>query len=170
MKNTLSTIVMAIALQSPIPAWSQQQKPDDNPATSVSAAFPRQVDARAVRIDDYIKAEMAKRQIPGLALGIVRNGELVRAQGYGKSNLETDSAVSSKSVFDLASLTKPFTAEAVMMLVDDGKLNLNDSASSYVSGLPADWNHITIYELLSHTSGLPELFLGRCRSESTETT
>ena len=129
------------------------------PVIPASAAFPRQIDARADQIDGYIKAEMAKRRIPGLAVGIVGNGELVRAQGYGKSNLETDSAVLPQSVFDLASLTKPFTAEAVMMLVEDGKLGLNDSVSLYVSGLPAGWDRITIGQPLSHTSGLPELFL-----------
>jgi CubicO group peptidase (beta-lactamase class C family) len=67
---------------------------------------------------------LAKQKIPGLAIGIVRNGELAKAQGYGKSNLETDSGVSPQSVFDLASLTKPFAAEAVMMLAEDGKLHL----------------------------------------------
>ena len=142
MKRRLTAIAVFAALQSAAPARCQQNKPNHNSRIPVSSTITRQVEPRGDRIDDYIKAEMAKRQVPGLALGIVKNGELVRAQGYGKSNLETDSAVSPQSVFDLASLTKPFTAEAVMMLVEEGKLNLNDSVSLYVTGLPVGWDRI----------------------------
>lgn len=158
MKSGLTALAVCLALQSAIPASSHEQKPNDAHVPG-AVALTHQVESQADRIDAYVKAEMTKRQIPGLALGIVRNGDLVRAQGYGKSNLETDSGVSPQSVFDLASLTKPFTAEAVMMLVADGKLHLEDSVSLYVNGLPAGWDHITIGQLLSHTSGLPELFL-----------
>lgn len=158
MKSRLTAVAVCLALQSAIPAPSHEQKPNDAHGPG-AVAVTHHAESQADRIDDYVKAEMTKRQIPGLALGIVRNGDLVRARGYGKSNLETDSGVSPQSVFDLASLTKPFTAEAVMMLVADGKLHLEDSVSLYVNGLPAGWDRITISQLLSHTSGLPELFL-----------
>lgn len=115
-------------------------------------------DCRADKVDDYIQTEMSKRRIPGLALGVVRNGELVRSQAYGTANLETDSPVKPESVFDLASLTKPFTATAVMILAEEGKLNIDESVRKYVEGLPESWEDMTIAHLLSHTSGLPALF------------
>lgn len=159
MKSRLTAVTVCVALQSATLTWSQQSKPNAHALIPLTATFTDPVEARADGIDDYLKSEMAKRRIPGLAVGIMRNGELVKAQGYGKSNLETDSGVSPQSVFDLASLTKPFTAEAVMMLAEDGKLHLNDSVSLCVSDLPAGWERITIHQLLSQTSGLPELFL-----------
>jgi hypothetical protein len=109
-------------------------------------------------IDDYIGEQMAARRIPGLALAIVKNGHVFRSRAYGMANLETDTRVTPHSVFDLASVTKPFTAMAVMMLAEDGKLSLNDSVRKYVSGLPQAWDQMTVAHLLSHTSGLPELF------------
>jgi CubicO group peptidase (beta-lactamase class C family) len=112
----------------------------------------------ADEIDDYVRAEMASRRIPGVAIVLMDKGQIVKSATYGIANLETNSPVTPQSVFDLASLTKPFTAAAVMMLVEDGKIDLNESVRKYVTGLPAAWESMTVAHLLSHTAGLPSLF------------
>jgi len=114
--------------------------------------------ARADQIDDFIQAEMQNRGIPGLALAVLNHGRVIKSAGFGIANLEAGSRVTPHSVFDLASLTKPFTATAVMILVEEGKLDIDQSVRKYVRGLPEAWEKMTVAHLLAHTSGLPELF------------
>lgn len=111
--------------------------------------------ARADAIDDYFKLTMQKRRIPGLALAVVKNGEIVKAQGYGIANLETDTPVKPETVFELASITKQFTATAIMMLVEEGRVGLNDKISKFLKETPDSWKDMTVRHLLTHTSGLP---------------
>ena len=113
--------------------------------------------ARADRIDDYIKAEMQKRRIPGLALAVVRNGTVVKMKGYGLANLDHDVPVTPDTVFELASVTKQFTAAAIMTLVEEGKVQLDDPILWHLPQGPATWSAITVRHLLTHTSGLPGL-------------
>ena len=113
--------------------------------------------ARADRIDDYIKTEMQKRRIPGLALAVVRNGTVVKMQGYGLANLDHDVPVTPDTVFELASVTKQFTAAAIMKLVEEGKLQLDDPILWHLPQGPATWSAITVRHLLTHTAGLPGL-------------
>src|SRR5438093_13635129 len=82
--------------------------------------------ARADRIDDYIKAEMQKRRIPGLALAVVRNGTVIKMQGYGLANLDHDVPVTPDTLFELASVTKQVTAAAIMTAVEEGKVQLDE--------------------------------------------
>ena len=84
------------------------------------------VATRADKVDDYIASEMKNRCIPGLALAVVKNGEVIKTKGYGLANLELNVSVTTDSVFELASVTKPFTATAIMMLVEEGKVGLDD--------------------------------------------
>jgi CubicO group peptidase (beta-lactamase class C family) len=113
--------------------------------------------AFADTIDDYLQTEMKARRIPGLALAVVRNGAVVKMQGYGFANLEHDIAVTPDTVFELASLTKQFTATAIMVLVDQGKLKPDDPILWYLPRGPDGWRNITVRHLLTHTSGLPGL-------------
>jgi CubicO group peptidase (beta-lactamase class C family) len=113
--------------------------------------------AVADSVDDYIRAEMQKRQIPGLALAVVKNGAVVKLQGYGMANLEHDVPVTPDTVFELASVTKQFTATAIMLLVEEGKARLDDPIETYLPGAPETWKAITVRHLLTHTSGLPGL-------------
>ena len=83
--------------------------------------------AQADALDQYIAAEMEKRRIPGLALAVVRNGTVVKMQGYGLANVELDVLVTPDTVFELASITKQFTATAIMLLVEEGKVGLDDT-------------------------------------------
>jgi len=106
------------------------------------------------RVDDYIRAEMAREQIPGLALGVYRNGEIVKVQGYGVANTKTRAPVTPETIFQSGSVGKQFTAVGIMMLVEEGKVGLEDSIAKYFPDSPASWNPIKVRHLLSHTSGL----------------
>ena len=112
-------------------------------------------------IDAYIQSEMQRRHIPGLSLLVARDGHVVRAQGYGFSNVELQVPVKPETVFQSGSVGKQFTATAVMMLVEEGKIHLDDSITNYFKDTPAAWHQVTIRELLSHTAGFtdyPEKF------------
>jgi CubicO group peptidase (beta-lactamase class C family) len=107
-------------------------------------------------VDDYIHAEMAKRKIPGLALLVARDGEIVRAQGYGFANVELQVPVKPETLFQSGSMGKQFTATAVMMLVEEGKIGLDDSLTKYFPEAPKSWKQVTVRELLSHTGGFTD--------------
>jgi len=107
-------------------------------------------------VDQYIQAEMAKRQIPGLALLVARDGQIVRAQGYGYSNLELQAPVKPETVFQSGSIGKQFTATAVMMLVEEGKIGLDDPLTKYFPDAPPSWKQVTVRRLLSHTAGFTD--------------
>ncbi len=105
-------------------------------------------------MDEYIKAEMARQRIPGLSLAVVRDGKLIKAQGYGLADIEAKVPAAPDTVYELASMTKPFVALDIMRLVERGKVGLDDPASRYLDGLPDAWSSITARHLLTHTSGL----------------
>jgi CubicO group peptidase (beta-lactamase class C family) len=112
-------------------------------------------------VDQYIHSEMQQRQIPGLALLVARDGKTVRAQGYGFSNLELQVPVKPETLFQSGSVGKQFTATALMMLVEEGKVQLDDPLSKYFSDAPTVWKQVTVRGLLSHTAGFtdyPEKF------------
>jgi CubicO group peptidase (beta-lactamase class C family) len=107
-------------------------------------------------VDDYLRSEMAKRHIPGLSVAVVRDARTVTIRNYGFSNIELGVPVTSESVFKLASVTKPFTATAVMMLVEEGKISLDEPIARYVPELPFHWRAATVRQILSHTSGIAD--------------
>jgi CubicO group peptidase (beta-lactamase class C family) len=108
------------------------------------------------KVDDVISAEMAKQHIPGLALSVIRDGAVIKAQGYGLANVELDVPVKPETIFQTGSVGKQFTATAVMMIVEEGKVSLDDPISKYLPGTPASWSAIRVRHLLSHTSGVPD--------------
>jgi CubicO group peptidase (beta-lactamase class C family) len=109
-------------------------------------------------IDDFMEEQIAFRRIPGACFAIIENGEIKRIGAYGFANLEHEVKTRVDSVFELASTTKQFTAAAVMLLVEDGKLGLADDITKYVADAPKKWHGITIQHLLTHTAGLPPFF------------
>jgi len=111
---------------------------------------------RPDQVDDYILAEMNKQNIPGLSLAVVRDGKIVKAEGYGWAHVENKIPVKPDTIFQLQSITKSFTATAVMMLVEEGKVGLDDRIGKYLAGLPDDWGPITVRHLLTHTSGIKD--------------
>lgn len=108
------------------------------------------------KIDQYVKAEMERQRIPGLALGIYREGRIERVKGYGLANLELDVPVKPETIFQSGSVGKQFTAMGIMMLVEEGKIRLDDSIRKYFPDGPAGWAPVTVGNLLSHTSGIAE--------------
>ncbi len=105
-------------------------------------------------IDDLVAAQMERQHIPGLSIAIVQNGKIVKRQGYGIANLEHGVPVSSHTMFQSASLGKQFTAALTLLLVEDGKIKLDDPISMHVPSTPKSWAKITVRHLLNHTSGL----------------
>ena len=105
------------------------------------------------KVDAYIHTAMAKRQIPGLALLVVRDGKIIKQQGYGFSNVELQVPVKPGTLFQSGSMGKQFTATAVMMLVEEGKVGLDDPLTKYFPEAPAFWSKVKVRNLLSHTGG-----------------
>jgi len=110
---------------------------------------------RADPVDKYIAAKMAEKSIPGLALAVIRDGRVIKEKAYGYANLELKVPVTLRTSFPWASTTKIFTAVALMQMVEQGKITLDQTVSSFVPGLPAAWSKVTIRHCLSHTTGLP---------------
>ncbi len=108
--------------------------------------------ALATDIDDYIKHEMLARQVPGAAYAVIDRGK-VQLNAYGIANLETSTKVQTDTVFEVASVVKPFTAIAVMQLVEAGKITLDDPIKKYIENAPAAWDSVITRHLLSHTAG-----------------
>jgi CubicO group peptidase (beta-lactamase class C family) len=106
------------------------------------------------KVDEYVLAEMEKRKVPGAAIAVVKDGKVVLAKGYGLASVELNSAVTVDTVFQTASIGKQFTATAVMMLVEQDKVLLDEKIAKYLGDVPASWNAITVRHLLTHTSGL----------------
>jgi D-alanyl-D-alanine carboxypeptidase len=105
-------------------------------------------------VDDYVNRQMRRHHIPGLSLAVVKDGKVIKAKGYGLANVELNVPATKDTVYQIGSVTKVFTSAAVMILVNDGKINLDDKITNYVSQLPQSWSDITVRHLLSHTSGI----------------
>jgi CubicO group peptidase (beta-lactamase class C family) len=108
------------------------------------------------RVDEFVRAEMSRQKIPGLALAVMRDGQIIKARGYGLSNVELDVPVTAESIFQSGSVGKQFTATAVMMLVEEGRVRLDDKITKYFPEAPESWNKITVRHLLTHTSGIKD--------------
>ena len=124
-------------------------------ATSIFVARADDTSA-STQADEYVAAEMAREKIPGLSLGVLRDGKLIKVRGYGFSNVELQVPVKPESIFQSGSVGKQFTATAVMMLIEDGKLSLDDTLPKFFPDAPPAWRNITIRHLLTHTSGIPD--------------
>jgi CubicO group peptidase (beta-lactamase class C family) len=112
------------------------------------------ISGNADTIDDYITAQLQRLHIPGASLAIVRDGKVIKAQGYKLANLELKGPATKDTVYEIGSNTKQFTAAAIMMLVEEGKVRLEDSITKYFPEAPQAWRSITIRHLLTHTSGI----------------
>ncbi|HEX2076454.1 MAG TPA: serine hydrolase domain-containing protein [Longimicrobium sp.] len=132
-------------------------------ATSALAAqqpTPIARDARAVaqRLDEH-----ARRLVPfgySGSLLVAKDGEVVISNGYGLADRENGVPVTAETVFDIGSITKQFTAAAILKLEMEGKLSVNDPVSRWFPGVPADKQGMTLHHLLTHSSGLRDIFGG----------
>ena len=116
-----------------------------------AAAFAQ--DPVAAKVDEYVKAEMQKRKIPGVSLAVVKDGKPLIVKGYGLANVEHNVPVKPETIFQSGSVGKQFTSMAVMILVEEGKIALDEKISKYLGEVPDSWKNITIRHLLTHTSG-----------------
>lgn len=106
-------------------------------------------------INQYMTAVANRQHFMGSIL-VARGDHVILAKGYGKANLKKDLPNTPNTKFHIGSVTKQFTTMAILMLQNEGKLNVQDHICKYVPKCPGDWQPITIYELLTHTSGIPD--------------
>ena len=92
--------------------------------------------------------------VPGASLLVIKDGKPLIRRGYGLANLEQHEAASPATNYRLASVTKQFTAAAILLLAEDGRLKLDDSIRRWLPSLPASTDKVTLRELLTHTGGL----------------
>ena len=123
--------------------------------TAVAATAAQPPQAWLGRVDSFVSEQMRQQQTPGISLAIVRDGTVI-AKGYGEANVEHHVPVTAETIFQSASVGKQFTAAAVMLQVEAGRVALDDSITKYFADAPATWRPILVRHLLTHTSGIPD--------------
>ena len=118
------------------------------------------------RMEQVVQSYVDSKQFMGAAL-VARDGKVLLSKGYGFANLEWGVANSPASKFRLGSITKQFTAACILLLEERGKLKVDDPVKKYMTDAPAAWDKVTIFNLLTHTSGIPS-FTGFPDYASTE--
>lgn len=111
----------------------------------------------ADELDKFISEQIKQRKIPGLSVAVIQDGKVVRANGYGFANLEFQIPATQNTVYEIGSISKQMASEALMLLVEDGKVNIDDPINKYLpDNAPQIWQKITVRDLLNHTSGLKD--------------
>jgi CubicO group peptidase (beta-lactamase class C family) len=106
------------------------------------------------RMDQVVQSYVANKTFMGSVL-VARGSEVLLSKGYGSANLEWNVPNSPGTKFRLGSLTKQFTAASILLLEERGKLKTDDLVKKFMPDAPAAWDKITIFHLLTHTSGIP---------------
>ncbi len=119
------------------------------------AATAQRPSRHVAALDSIAESVMRAGKVPGMAVLIMRAGDTLLSRGYGYADVESKRKVMTSSVFRIGSITKQFTAAAVLQLVEAGKLRLTDSLHLYLPTLRGPARNATIHQLLSHTSGIP---------------
>ena len=126
----------------------------------------------SAQVEAQIRAELEATWAPGCAVAVVKGGQVVYSGGLGLADIEHQAAVTPSTIFQVGSVTKQFTAVLTLMLVDEGKLTLEDPLSKWLDGIPDEWKPVTIRQLLAHQSGItpytadPEFRKAACREFS----
>ena len=113
--------------------------------------------ARSDDLDRYIAQEQRLFELPAVVVGVIRDGRLVTQRAVGLANVELGVKATPHQVFELGSISKQFTAWAILMLQEEGKLALDAPVGRYLTDLPEAWGAPTLHRLMTHTSGLPDL-------------
>ena len=139
MKTTIKqlSLVLAIALFS-----CQQGEKEETKAHS--------------ELDTFIESKMKELHIPALSYAVIRNGEYISSGVYGQAEVELNVPANEHTLFNVGSVGKTFTATAIMLLEQDGKLSIKDPIGKHLNGIPDSWDNITIEHLLNHTSGIKD--------------
>jgi len=109
--------------------------------------------ALAERMDRYLTELHLGGQLTG-SVGVSERGEVLLAKGYGFADAEHEVSNTPQTRFRIGSMTKQFTAMAILILQEQGKLKVSDTLGMHLSGIPRTWEGLTIHQLLTHTSGL----------------
>ncbi|WP_417450278.1 serine hydrolase domain-containing protein [Kordiimonas sp.] len=124
---------------------------------SVGAADYEMPDAQAIKtLHVDFEDKLKELNIPGGLIAVYQDGKILHIKPFGLANVELDVPVTEDSVFEIGSISKQFTAAAVMMLAEEGKLALDDPIGKYLPGLPGEWMPATIRQLMLHQSGIPD--------------
>jgi len=110
--------------------------------------------ARADNVDDFVKSEIQKQHIAGASIAVIKDGKIVKAEGYGFANIELNVPAKPETVYKIGSVSKQFIASGIMLLIDEGRISLDDKISKFLEGTPETWKDITVRHLLTHTSGI----------------
>jgi CubicO group peptidase (beta-lactamase class C family) len=156
MRNVRRTTSVAAALLAlsfaSVPAQSTTNGRDSSSASTVA---PSRAEVES-RVDSLAKAFLADPQSPGLSIAVIRAGrDTLVYEGYGKTDLENDVPATAATVYRIGSITKQFTAAAVMRLVEKGSVRLGDPIGKYLPNRPRAWRPVMVRQLLNHTSGIP---------------
>lgn len=117
------------------------------------------VQAQADPIDAFILQTMEQQKVPGMAVLIKKGDRVIKRKAYGVASVELEVPFKETTVYETGSIGKTFTALAVMKLVEEGKLSLDDKLKKSVPETPDAWAHISLKQLITHTSGIPEYVL-----------
>ena len=161
MKKLFAIFTLLALLIQPFPAQKQSTTTQTDEAKEMEKLF-----------DPIFAERMEKLHIPGAAVAVVKDGKILFAKGYGVADVEKKTpVVADKTIFRIGSITKVFTANAVMQLADRGKISLSDDVNKYLKGVRVPDNFpqpVTFSHLLTHTSGLDEISPGRRTSNEAE--
>ncbi|HMO79958.1 MAG TPA: serine hydrolase domain-containing protein [Pyrinomonadaceae bacterium] len=105
-------------------------------------------------VDRLVKEHMRERNVPGAAVAVLKKGKLEKLGIYGLASVEFDAPVTRDTVFEIGSVSKQMTAAGIMLLVQDGKVRLDERISAYLPNTPDTWKDVTVRHLLTHTSGI----------------
>jgi len=108
----------------------------------------------ADKVDDFVKAQMEKQHLPGVSIVVIKDGKIVKMEGYGLANIELNVPARPETVYKIGSVSKQFIAAGIMLLIEEGKVSLDDNVGKFLEGTPESWKPITIRHLLTHTSGI----------------
>jgi D-alanyl-D-alanine carboxypeptidase len=123
---------------------------------ALASAQARPTNAALVHeVDSLAKAFVAAGTTPSVAISVTRGGNTIVLGGWGKADLELNVDATAASVYEIGSATKQFTSTAIMQLIDQGKVKLDEPITTYLSNLPEAWRAVTVHQLLNHTSGIP---------------
>lgn len=111
-------------------------------------------------VDAVVQKAIASRAMPGAGVAVVRGGKVLIAKGYGLADVDAATPVTESTAFQIASVTKQLTAAGVMLLVEKGKVKLDDPVVKYVPEVPAKWSGVTVRQLLNQVSGIPNYNAG----------
>lgn len=141
-RTTLS-LCLCLALGTFVPVGAQQQQQQSLQKQTLQQ-----------KIDNLVQSKVSKFGIPGYSVCVIRKGEVVLQKGYGVADMKSKAPITPETTFGLASITKTFTAMALLVLVDRGLIDLESPLEKYLPDIPKEWKPITIRQLASMSAGM----------------